>query len=96
MDLCVGGVSGLEVDDAAADPYRGDTRHLGFGVGLRGCLGSNHARTMFRIMLELALERMPDFALTDDPDQHRYEDAGTVCGLHSLPATFTTGSAGSG
>lgn len=70
---------------------REEVRHLGFGVGLHRCLGSSHGRAMFRIMLELVLTRLPDFELTDDPDKHRYEDAGTVYGLHSLPARFTPG-----
>lgn len=75
----------------SVDLGRTENRHLGFGVGLHHCLGAPLGRTMFRIMLELVLERLGDYELLDDPDQHRYADAGTVYGLHSLPARFTPG-----
>ncbi|HVW32080.1 MAG TPA: cytochrome P450 [Acidimicrobiia bacterium] len=73
------------------DFERAENRHLSFIVGLHRCLGSNLGRSMFRIMLELVLERMPDFELTGDPDDHRFADAGNVYALASLPVRFTPG-----
>ncbi|HYH48360.1 MAG TPA: cytochrome P450 [Acidimicrobiia bacterium] len=73
------------------DFERLNNRHLTFGVGLHRCLGSNYGRTMFRIMLETILARMPDFELVDDPDQHRFADIGVVYGHTHLPARFTPG-----
>lgn len=73
------------------DLDRVENKHLGFGVGLHHCLGAPLGRAMFRVILELVLTRMPDYELTDDPDSHRYGDAGTVYGLHTLPARFTPG-----
>jgi cytochrome P450 len=75
----------------AVDLDRMENRHLGFGVGLHRCLGASLARSMFRIMLECVLQRIPDYELVDDPDSHRYPDAGTVYGLDSLPARFRPG-----
>jgi cytochrome P450 len=73
------------------DFERAENRHLSFIVGLHRCLGSNLGRAMFRIMLELLLERTPDFELTDDPDGHRFADAGNVYALTALPVRFTPG-----
>jgi len=78
-------------DPDAVDLDRTENRHLGFGVGLHRCLGASLARSMFRIMLECVLERLGDYELVDDPDSHRYPDAGTVYGLDSLPARFRAG-----
>jgi cytochrome P450 len=74
------------------DFERAENRHLSFIVGLHRCLGSHLGRAMFRIMLELLISRTPDFELTDDPDQHRFADAGNVYALTSLPVRFTPGS----
>jgi cytochrome P450 len=76
-----------EPDELRLD--RTGNRHVAFGVGLHRCLGSNLGRTMFRIMLETVLERLPDYELTDDPAQYRFADASSVYGLHHLPARFS-------
>ncbi|HVW31294.1 MAG TPA: cytochrome P450 [Acidimicrobiia bacterium] len=73
------------------DFERRTNRHMTFGVGLHRCLGSNYGRTMFRIMLETILTRMPDFELVGDPDQARFSDVGVVYGHTSLPARFPPG-----
>ncbi|HYH52133.1 MAG TPA: cytochrome P450 [Acidimicrobiia bacterium] len=73
------------------DFERTENRHLSFIVGLHRCLGSNLGRSMFRIMLELVLERLPDFELTEDPDRFRFADAGNVYALSALPIRFTPG-----
>ena len=73
------------------DFQRPNNRHMTFGVGLHRCLGSNYGRSMFRIMLETILARMPDFQLLGDPDQERFADVGVVYGHTHLPARFTPG-----
>jgi cytochrome P450 len=35
-------------------------RHLAFGVGPHRCMGSNHARVMFQVMMSEILTRLPD------------------------------------
>ena len=73
------------------DFERTENRHLSFIVGLHRCLGSNLGRSMFRIMLELVLERLPDFEIAEDPDGYRFADAGNVYALSALPIRFTPG-----
>jgi len=73
------------------DFERAENRHVTFGVGLHRCLGSNYGRSMFRIMLETVLARMPDYRLVGEPDEHRFEDIGVVWGHTHLPARFTPG-----
>ncbi|MGO9154776.1 cytochrome P450 [Mycobacterium sp.] len=64
-------------------------RHMAFGVGIHRCLGSHLARMMFQEMVQEILERLPDFALNGTPV--RFEDAGEVHALRSLPIKFTPG-----
>lgn len=78
-------------DPDTIDFRRTENRHLSFIVGPHRCLGSNLGRAIFRIMLEVVLERTPDYELTDDPARHRFADIGHVYALHSLPARFTPG-----
>jgi cytochrome P450 len=68
---------------------RDPNHHMAFGMGLHRCIGSHLARSMFRIMLETVLSRTPDFELTGDPEEHRYDDPGMIYGLHHLTARFT-------
>lgn len=70
--------------------------HLTFGIGVHRCIGAHLGHSMFRIMLETVLARMPDFELLGDPEEHRYEDPGMVYGLHHLAVRFTPGSRRSG
>lgn len=74
-------------DDLALD--RLANPHLGFGVGLHRCLGSNFARTMLRIMLETTLRRIPDFEIVGDPVEYRYADLSSVYSVEKLPVTFS-------
>lgn len=76
-------------DPAALDLERTPNRHLAFGVGQHRCLGSNHARVMFRVMIEQILRRLPDFALAGEPV--RFGDASAVYALKELPVRFTPG-----
>lgn len=78
-------------DPDEVDLEREGNRHLTFGVGLHRCLGSNFGRTMLRVMVDTMLARFPDVSPTEDPDQHRYPDAGVVWGHRSLPVRFTPG-----
>ena len=49
------------------DIERADNRHFGLGVGLHYCLGAMLARVETQIVLEIALERLPNLALTGEP-----------------------------
>jgi cytochrome P450 len=77
----------------APDEVRVDrhpNRHLAFGVGQHRCLGSNLARTMFKVMITEILDRLPDFTMVDEePD--RFTNAVNVYAPRSLPIRFTPG-----
>ncbi|HZE50914.1 MAG TPA: cytochrome P450, partial [Jatrophihabitantaceae bacterium] len=75
---------------AEVDLERQPNRHLAFGVGQHRCLGSNLARTMFRVMIAEILERLPDFTMIDD-EPVRFDDAGAVYAPRRLPIRFTPG-----
>ncbi|SDG51324.1 Cytochrome P450 [Lentzea fradiae] len=62
-------------------------RHLAFGIGAHHCLGANLARTMFRVVLDEILTRLPDFRVTGPGE--RFADAGEIHALRSLPVAFT-------
>ncbi len=77
------------------EPHRVDlerrpNRHLAFGVGTHRCLGSNLARTMFQVMLDVVLDRLPDFEITVD-EVPRFADACNVYAPTSLPVRFPPG-----
>lgn len=69
---------------------RRHNRHTSFGLGLHRCIGSNVARTVFKIMLTSVLERMPDFRCEPSGAVH-YDTIGVINGMKHLPATFTPG-----
>ena len=75
---------------AAIDLDRKAIRHLAFGVGPHRCLGSNHARVMFQVMISLILERLPDYSISGPVE--RFPDAGDVYAVRHLPITFQPGS----
>lgn len=62
-------------------------KQMAFGVGIHRCLGSHYAKLMFQVMLTQILERLPDFELAGDYE--RFEDAGEVHAVCTLPVTFT-------
>ena len=64
-------------------------KQMAFGVGIHRCLGSHYAKMMFQVMLGQILQRLPDFELTGEP--RRFEDAGEVYAVSSLPVKFTPG-----
>jgi cytochrome P450 len=81
----------LEFEDASRlDIERHPNRHLAFGVGLHRCLGSNLARTLFQVMIDEILNRLPDFTVVVD-EVPRFADAGHVYAPTSFPVRFTPG-----
>lgn len=77
-------------DPDRIDIERHPNRHMAFGVGLHRCLGSNLARTMFQVMIDEILNRLPDFELTIDAVP-RFDNAGNVYAPTAFPVRFTPG-----
>ncbi|NMD61357.1 UNVERIFIED_ORG: cytochrome P450 [Nocardia globerula] len=77
-------------DPEAIDLTRQNNRHMAFALGQHRCLGSNLARSMFRIMITSVLMRMPDFEV-DVKQVVRYPDGGDVYAVKHFPITFTAG-----
>lgn len=73
----------------AVDLSRSGNRHMAFGLGAHRCLGSHHARVMFRVMLGEILARLPDFRVVGEAV--RFPDAGDVYAVRNLPIAFTPG-----
>jgi len=65
---------------------RPHNRHYAFGVGIHRCLGSNLARLVLRVALEVLLERLRDIEVADG-FQPVYHPVG-VRSLESLDLTF--------
>jgi cytochrome P450 len=76
-------------DPEQIDFGRIGNRHMGFGLGNHRCLGSHHARVMYRVMMEEILRRIPDYTI-DGPVQ-RFHDSGDVYAIRNLPIRFTPG-----
>jgi cytochrome P450 len=72
------------------DLSRSGNRHLGFGLGLHRCIGSNVARIVFKRMLLGVLDRLPDYSC-DPAGAVHYDTIGVINGMRHLPATFTPG-----
>jgi cytochrome P450 len=77
-------------DPDTVDVERWPNKHMAFGVGIHRCLGSNLARTMFQVMIDRVLDRLPDFELTVD-EVPRFDDAGNVYAPTGFPVRFTPG-----
>lgn len=69
---------------------RKGNRHMGFGIGIHRCIGSNLGRTVFKAMLTAVLDRLPDY-VCDPAGTVHYETIGVIQGMRHLPATFTPG-----
>ena len=69
---------------------RKHNRHTSFGLGVHRCIGSNLARTVFKIMLTAVLERLPDYQCEHSGAVH-YDTVGVINGMKHLPASFTPG-----
>ena len=61
-------------------------KHAAFGLGIHRCVGSHLARMELRVALEVWLERIPEFSLSD-PDAVTWA-AGQVRGPRTLPLTI--------
>ena len=72
------------------DLARTGNRHLGFGIGIHRCIGSNVARVVFKRMLLGVLDRLPDYVCDSSATVH-YDTIGVINGMKNLPATFTPG-----
>jgi cytochrome P450 len=68
---------------------REHNRHVGFGIGVHRCTGSNLARFNMQIALEELLGRLGDIRLAEGADVH-FHAGMTRSPLH-LPITFTPG-----
>ena len=77
-------------DPTDLDFERKPNRHFAFGMGLHRCLGSHVARTMFRVMLETILDRIPDYEILPQTIDY-YDDIGPIRGMHHLYGRFTPG-----
>jgi hypothetical protein len=75
---------------------RGGNPHMAFGIGSHRCLGAHLARTMFRLMLEEVLERLPDYRVKPGADVEWFDNISSVYGVKSLPIVFTPGKRGFG
>jgi hypothetical protein len=64
---------------------------MAFGIGSHRCLGAHLARTMFRLMLEEVLERLPDYRVEPGADVEWFDNISSVYGVKSLPIVFTPG-----
>ena len=61
------------------DLARQGNRHLGFGLGIHRCIGSNMARMVFKRMLAGVLDRIPDYVC--DPAGTVHYDSGVIQGI---------------
>jgi cytochrome P450 len=77
-------------DPDKVDLERPANRHASFGLGIHRCIGSNVARTVFKLMVRQVLERMPEFVCDAEGAEH-YETIGVIQGMRHLPATFPPG-----
>jgi cytochrome P450 len=77
-------------DPNTVDLARPGNRHMGFGLGIHRCIGSNVARMVFKRMITAVLDRMPDYACDPGGTIH-YDTIGVIQGIKNLPATFTPG-----
>jgi cytochrome P450 len=77
-------------DPNEIDIARTGNRHMGFGLGIHRCIGSNVARTVFKRMLVAVLDRIPDYVCDPSGAVH-YDTVGVINGMKNLPATFTPG-----
>jgi methyl-branched lipid omega-hydroxylase len=71
----------------AFDVTRNPNDHVGFGAGgPHFCLGANLARREIRVMFDELLRRIPDIAVTGEPDRLR---SAFINGIKRMPAEFT-------
>ena len=64
--------------------------HLAFGVGVHRCIGLHMARTMFQVLVERVLARLPGYAV-DRAATAFYAGNPALNGIVRMPATFPPG-----
>jgi len=69
------------------DFRRENIRHFSFGVGPHRCLGSHLARLEAKTLLQVLLEKAPNYTLVDD-GVILAEDIGTIAGFKQVQARF--------
>jgi cytochrome P450 len=69
---------------------RAPNRHVAFGLGPHRCIGSHLARLMSGVMVNAALDRIPDYQV-DLGGVHEYLGNPSMTGLGKLPVTFAPG-----
>jgi cytochrome P450 len=69
---------------------RAPNRHLAFGVGPHRCIGMHLARTMFRVLMQEVLRRIPDYRI-DRAATRFYQGNPELTGIVTMPARFTPG-----
>jgi cytochrome P450 len=69
------------------DIYRSEKRHLGFGHGIHGCLGTYFARMQVQIALSTIFQRFPALAITDT--HLEWILSLSIRGMRQLPVTLT-------
>lgn len=67
---------------------RAPNPHLAFGVGPHRCIGLHLARTLFQVMVNEVLERIPDYQVEPGSVQY-YQGNPALAGVVRMPATFT-------
>jgi cytochrome P450 len=77
-------------DPDEVDIERAPNPHMGFGIGIHRCLGSNLARVMFRAVLREVLSRMPDYRV-DRSLAKPYPRLSIINGYISVPISFSPG-----
>ena len=69
------------------DFRRENIRHLSFGIGPHRCLGSHLARLEAKVLLEVLLEKAPDYQLVEDGVELA-DDIGNMAGYGRVQVTF--------
>ncbi|BBH67854.1 cytochrome P450 [Actinoplanes sp. OR16] len=80
---------GVFADAGTVDLDRDAGRHVAFGGGQHFCLGAGIVRSMFLVMMEEVLTRMPDYRIADPAGVEWFPDLSSVYGVSALPITFT-------
>jgi cytochrome P450 len=68
---------------------RAPNPHLAFGVGAHRCIGMHLARTLFQVMMDQLLDRVPDYSISGETQF--YQDTPLLNGVVKMPVAFTPG-----
>lgn len=70
---------------------RNCSHHIAFGSGPHYCLGASLVRTVFVVVINEVLCRIPDFEIADEPTISWFPDLSSVYGIDALSLKFTPG-----